>query len=328
MRIHSSVTALSWIPLEAVEMMTAGLPFKAGVMHYDEVPPEPLTDLDELVAGCRIRVANQLSAWIDVVAGRIVAHGQTGRGSAGLTRLTVGRRDVRLQSVAMPTLTPQPVVTDDAVRFVQTAGARPNLPAPRHVRRKPGFQLTSPPAWTTLALTITVNGEVGYDLAGASQFPRHWIYDDAGWLIKKSGLIDFRSWYRTAFERNTPWGEKDQPAVVASAESLLERGLSPGIIKSGPHWRRLQTGEFLTRQGERSTDMFLVFDGLLEAVIDNERIAEIGPGAVVGEMAVLGEGERVASLRALTPCRVAVFDPERIDRVTLAELAEPRRRPQ
>ena len=35
MRIHSSVTALSWIPLEAVEMMTAGLPFKAGVMHYD-----------------------------------------------------------------------------------------------------------------------------------------------------------------------------------------------------------------------------------------------------------------------------------------------------
>lgn len=328
MRIQSSVTALSWIPLEAVEMMTAVLPFKTGVMHYDEVPPEPLIGLDDLVADCRFRVGNHLTAWVEVEDGRIVAHGQAGRGYAGLTRLTFGRRDVRLQSVAMPTLTPPPVVTGDAVRFVQTAGARPNLPAPRHVRRKPGFQLTSPPAWTTLALTVHANGEVEYDLAGASQFPRHWVYDDAGRLIKKSGLIDFRTWYREAFEQNTPWGEHDHPAVVASAESPLERSLSPGIIETGPRWRKLRAGEVLTHQGEHSTDMFLVFDGLLEVVIDDERIAELGPGAVVGEMAVLGEGERVASLRALTACRVAVFDPERIDRVTLAELAEPRKRPQ
>jgi hypothetical protein len=44
MRIESSVTSLSWIPLGATEGFTR-LPFGLRVAHYDPPPPEALDDL-------------------------------------------------------------------------------------------------------------------------------------------------------------------------------------------------------------------------------------------------------------------------------------------
>ena len=42
MRIESSVTSVSWIPSEAVPGVTR-IPFEAGVMHYDDPPPDEWT---------------------------------------------------------------------------------------------------------------------------------------------------------------------------------------------------------------------------------------------------------------------------------------------
>jgi hypothetical protein len=39
MRVESSVTAVSWIPSEAIQGMTR-LPFEMGLAHYDEPPPD------------------------------------------------------------------------------------------------------------------------------------------------------------------------------------------------------------------------------------------------------------------------------------------------
>jgi hypothetical protein len=47
MRIESSVTSLSWIPLGATEGFNR-LSFGLRVAHYDPPPPEVLGDLDEL----------------------------------------------------------------------------------------------------------------------------------------------------------------------------------------------------------------------------------------------------------------------------------------
>ena len=41
MRIESSVTAISWIPSEAIEGMPK-VPFELGIGHYDEPPPDRL----------------------------------------------------------------------------------------------------------------------------------------------------------------------------------------------------------------------------------------------------------------------------------------------
>src|SRR4051812_20031771 len=49
MRVESSVTAVSWIPSEAISGMPK-LPFEVGIGHYDEPSPEALApgDLDAL----------------------------------------------------------------------------------------------------------------------------------------------------------------------------------------------------------------------------------------------------------------------------------------
>ena len=61
------------------------------------------------------------------------------------------------------------------------------MPAPRRVRGKPYFRINSAIAWTTLVLTIKADGSSDHQLAGASPFPRHWVYDNEGKLAQKSG---------------------------------------------------------------------------------------------------------------------------------------------
>ena len=55
-------------------------------------------------------------------------------------------------------------------------------------------------------------------------------------------------------------------------------------------------------------------------------MAEVGPGAILGERAAIEGGPRTATLRAVTPCRVVVLESERISKYELAELALSRRR--
>ena len=50
--------------------------------------------------------------------------------------------------------------------------------------------------------------------------------------------------------------------------------------------------------------MFMLLDGVLQVEIDGETVAEIGSGAVLGELAVLGDGRRTATLRAVRASRV------------------------
>ncbi|HVR13378.1 MAG TPA: hypothetical protein VMS41_06340, partial [Gaiellaceae bacterium] len=73
MRVEGSVTAISWIPSEAIEGLPK-LPFELGVGHYDEPPPDRLEqgDLGRLRDADRFREANLLEAWIDVEDGAIV----------------------------------------------------------------------------------------------------------------------------------------------------------------------------------------------------------------------------------------------------------------
>ena len=96
------------------------------------------------------------------------------------------------------------------------------------------------------------------------------------------------------------------------------------IIDAKPRFRRLQAGRTLVRQGEQGDELFLLFDGVLQVEVDGKPVTEVGPGAILGEMALLREGRRMATLRAVTPCRVAVVPTDHIDRKTLEELVKGR----
>jgi hypothetical protein len=327
MRYESTATSLSWIPSEAVTGMTK-LPFETGVAHYDQTPPEQLGDLVALRDADRFRFANRLAAWVEVEDGRIVAYGQDGSGMIGSTTMRLGSKAATFAAFALPDLRPAPEVGDGWVRFTQTAGGRTGVPTPRRVNRPPFVQVSAPLAWSTVQLTLHADGRAEAELVGASPFPRHWLYDASGEVVAKTGVIDFKKWYRNAFGKHSPWGDADSPALVTAVETALERTLSEQVMKGGaePEIRKLKEGGVLVEQGTPGDELFLLLDGVLRVEVDGEPLAEVGPGALLGERAVLEGGLRTSTLRAVTRCTVAVAPGDRIEREVLAELAEGHRR--
>jgi hypothetical protein len=326
MRIESSVTSISWIPSEAVTGMTK-LPFEVGVTHYDNPPPDVIDDLEGLGAADGFRFANRLRAWIEVENGKIVDHAYAGGAVMGSTTVRLGKQ-ATFQAIGFPELQREPEVTPTSVRFVQTAGGRPAIPAPRRVRHPPFVQLKGPTVWSTLGLTIGVDGTARFDLAGASSFPRHWVYDAAGKLAQKAGLTDFKEWYRHAFGKHTPWGDEDSKVLVTTVETALERELSRVVMRGAgePKIRKLRKGKTLTKQGEPGDEVFLLLDGILSVNVDNEPLAELGPGAILGERAVLQGGVRTSTLRAVTKCKVAAVPADHLDPEALTEISKSHRR--
>jgi hypothetical protein len=202
------------------------------------------------------------------------------------------------------------------------------MPAPRTVRRAPFVQWQAPLAWTTLALTLFANGEATYELTGASRFPRHWVYDAQGALINKSGLIDFEDWYRKSFGKHTPWGDNDSDAFVTVVESALERSLSRQLMSGAakPKIMKIDAGTTLVRQGEKGSYVYLILDGVARIEVDGQRLAEYGPGALLGERALLEGGLRTSSIVAVTACRIASVPGEALDRESLEKLSTGHRR--
>ncbi|CAA9351384.1 MAG: hypothetical protein AVDCRST_MAG72-1444 [uncultured Nocardioidaceae bacterium] len=329
MRFESTVLAVSWIPSEAISGMTR-LPFDMGVTRYDDPPPDTMHNFKELLASDRFRFANELRAWIEVEDGRIVDSGYAGRGHINVSTVRLGHREAAFAAVPLPDIQHEPVTEPDSVTFTQTSGGRTGLPAPRRVRRPPYVQIAAPLAWTTLRLTIDKEGSSHSEVVGASPFPRHWVYDDTMQLVAKTGSIDFDSWYRDAFGKHTPWGDTDSPAFVTEVESGLERELSRTIMRgrNRPQRRHLAKGQTLVEQGEPGEALFLLLDGVLAVEVDAEPVAEVGPGAILGERALLEGGRRTSTLRAVTGCRVAIASAQDIDPGVLEEIGRRHRREQ
>lgn len=299
------------------------MPLQLAIAHYDDPPPEPLGDLEELRRADAFREANELRAWIEVDRGRIVGYGHAGRGVAGLPRIELGVRQVAFPGIELPVLRPRPEVGDGWVRFVQTAGGRLGVPAPMPVEGRPYFHIGSIVAWTTLELVLHADGRAERSLVAASPFPAHWVYDADGRLVERAGLTSITEWYGEALGGESPWGGDDSPPVLEA----VERELARILLRSGARMprRRLERGETLVRQGDPGHDMFLLLGGVLEVEIDGDVVAELGVGALVGERALLEGGTRTATLRAATFCRVAVVPVELLSRSKLEELARRRR---
>jgi hypothetical protein len=218
-------------------------------------------------------------------------------------------------------------VGEGFARFTQTVGGRIGLPEPRHVQGASYFHFGSALAWTTLELVLQADGGAEGRLVASSPFPRHSVYNAEGWLTGEHGLKDFEGWYRESFGESTPWGDEDAPEVAATLEGQLEEELTRVALTTNAKLprRRLETRETLVEQGERGADMFLLLDGQLDVEIDGQTVARVGAGALLGELAVLGDGRRQATLRAARACRVAVLPAEAIGGSQLAALALRRR---
>ncbi len=327
MRFESAITSVSWIPSEA---MTGPLrvPVDIGIGHYDDPLPDHIDDLGALRDADRFRFANELRAWIEVEDGRVVDAGYSGRGHMGSTTIALGVGSITIPAVSFPDLRSEPQITATSATFTQTTGGRTGAPLPRAIKRPPFLKIVAPTVWTTLSLTLHADGTHTHAVAGASKMPRHWIYDDSMDLAAKSGMIDFKGWTQESFGDNTPWGDVDSPVIVTAVETELERQLSVTIMREGkkPKIKRLKEGTTLTEQGEPGTEMYLLLDGVLSVEIDGNAVAEVGPGSILGERALIESGTRTSTLRATTPVTVAVATAPDIQPPVLEKLASAHRR--
>ena len=105
------------------------MPMDIGLGHYDDPPPDVIDDFAALVEADGCRFANRLSAFIEVNdEGSITDAGYSGGGLVGATVAGVGRASVRFPGFGYPEIREEPVMSSDAVTFVQTAGGRTGAP--------------------------------------------------------------------------------------------------------------------------------------------------------------------------------------------------------
>lgn len=72
--------------------------------------------------------------------------------------------------------------------------------------------------------------------------------------------------------------------------------------------REFAEGETLMTEGDFGHSLFLVEDGTADVFTEGTKVGTVGRGDVVGEIAVLASGRRVASVVATSPVRtIALF---------------------
>ena len=69
----------------------------------------------------------------------------------------------------------------------------------------------------------------------------------------------------------------------------------------------IRAGKVLIREGERGREFFVIISGEVEVRRKGRKMATLGPGSFVGEMALLSKIPRMATVTAMTPLDVLVI---------------------
>lgn len=91
-----------------------------------------------------------------------------------------------------------------------------------------------------------------------------------------------------------------------------------GLLMEHGDWVNVHPGEAIIRQGEDGDAFYAVGSGKLEVFRDEQLIGTLGPGSHFGEVALLMDVPRTATVVAKTPVRVFRIDREAFDRVIAA----------
>ena len=88
---------------------------------------------------------------------------------------------------------------------------------------------------------------------------------------------------------------------------------SPPILER----RNVSKGQILIKEGEEGTQAYLIQSGEVCVFVSKDgvdvELSRLGAGQIVGEMAVIGDGTRTASVRAVTDCNVIAISRQQFD---------------
>ena len=111
----------------------------------------------------------------------------------------------------------------------------------------------------------------------------------------------------TRYSRGVPSAHEDLKRVpLFSGLSQRQLRQRAGNFRE----RHVRPGTLLAKQGEMSgVDFFVIAEGEAAVVVDGTRVDTIGPGDFFGELAMISQRERMATVEALTPmrCRTIQF---------------------
>ena len=110
---------------------------------------------------------------------------------------------------------------------------------------------------------------------------------------RHSGTVPSR---QLALLREVPMFADLPDHLLARVDALVTDALVPA-------------GTALTVQGEPGRQAFIIAEGEAEVIVGDEVVAEIGPGALVGEMSLLDNQPRSATVVAKTYLHVLVMEP-------------------
>jgi len=106
-------------------------------------------------------------------------------------------------------------------------------------------------------------------------------------------------------------GGEHQP--TATQEYLLREGSDQdwATLNRYTHSRRFHAGEVVISQGDSDRALYIVTDGVLEAVLPGRkgfrRLSTFEAGSVIGELSFFDGGPRSALVRALTDAELAML---------------------
>jgi CRP-like cAMP-binding protein len=72
-------------------------------------------------------------------------------------------------------------------------------------------------------------------------------------------------------------------------------------------------GQVLVREGERGLEFFVIVNGTAKITRKGRKVGEIGPGDFFGELALLIDADRNATVTALTPMEAIVLSRREFD---------------
>lgn len=83
------------------------------------------------------------------------------------------------------------------------------------------------------------------------------------------------------------------------------------LFRSDENARNLAAGEKIFDTGDFDQEMYVVLEGQVDIVADNQVLETVNPGGMFGEMALIDSSPRSAGAIARSDCRVVPVDQRR-----------------
>src|SRR5215467_1522295 len=82
---------------------------------------------------------------------------------------------------------------------------------------------------------------------------------------------------------------------------------------------RLPAGETLFREGDTGNHMYVILEGSMDILVGSAVVETANEGAIIGEMALIDDAPRAASVIATTLCRLVAVDRKRFHSLVQSE---------